>query len=90
MARGKKKKTGALRWLFRLAALVALVGLGFAVWLWWDMRSWRPDAALYPEQGAVIASGAAGTRFETLAAIGAEFVYLDLAATNSAPVPGFA
>jgi len=90
MARGKKKKTGALRWLFRLAALVALVGLGFAAWLWWDMRSWRPDAALYPEQGAVIASGAAGTRFETLAAIGAEFVYLDLAATNSAPDPGFA
>ncbi|WP_299194556.1 glycoside hydrolase family 25 protein [uncultured Erythrobacter sp.] len=79
-----------MRWLFRLVALAALVALGFAAWLWWDMRSWRPDAALYPEQGAVIASGASGTRFETLRAIGAGFVYLDLAATNGAPDPGFA
>lgn len=79
-----------MRWLARLAGLTVLLGIGFAAWLWWDMRSWRPDTVLYPEQGAVIASGASGTRFETLAAIGAGFVYLDLAATNSAPDPGFA
>ena len=70
--------------------MVVLFALSFAAWFWWDMRSWRPDPALYPEQGAVIASGVSGTRFETLAATGAEFVYLELGSTGGAPDPGFA
>ena len=90
MGRKAKKRNGIAAWLFRLAALVALIALAFAAWLWWDMRSWRPDTALYPEQGAVIASGASGTRFETLKAIGADFAYLELAAAGAAPDPGFA
>ena len=90
MARGRKKRGGTMRWLFRGIAALVLVALGFAAWLWWDMRSWRPDPALYPEQGAVIASGASGTRFETLGAIGAGFVYLELAGASAAPDPGFA
>ncbi|MEM7780783.1 MAG: glycoside hydrolase family 25 protein [Pseudomonadota bacterium] len=90
MARKKKSSGGWLRWLFRLAALAVLIAAGFAAWLWWDMRSWRPDPALYPEQGAAIASGASGTRFETLRAIGADFVYLELASASRAPDPGFA
>ncbi|MFU7527456.1 glycoside hydrolase family 25 protein [Qipengyuania sp. ASV99] len=86
-----RKRGSALgTWLIRGGALAVLIALGFAAWLWWDMRSWRPDAALYPEQGAVIASGAPGTRFETLRAIGAEFVYLELAGPGAAPDPGFA
>ena len=90
-ARGKGKSGGGIaRWLFRLIALIALIGAGFAAWLWWDMRTWRPDVALYPEQGAVIASGASGTRFETLRAIGADFTYLALAGAGRAPDPGFA
>lgn len=83
------KRSGISRWLFRLVAFLALVALGFAAWLWWDMRSWRPDEGLYPEQGATIASGAASVRFETLEAIGAEFVYLELAPVAGAPDPGF-
>ena len=90
MARGRKKKAGMGRWMFRLVALVALLGAGFAAWLWWDMRSWKPAEALYPEQGAVIASGASATRFETLEAIGADFVYLSLASARGVPDPGFA
>lgn len=91
MARRRSTKGGGVgRWLFRGLALVALLAVGFAAWLWWDMRSWRPDAAMYPEQGAAIASGAATTRFETLHAIGAEFVYLELTGAASAPDPGFA
>ncbi|BDI59472.1 glycoside hydrolase family 25 protein [Qipengyuania nanhaisediminis] len=78
------------RWLFRLVALAALIALGFAAWLWWDMRSWRPDPALYPEQGAVIASGTSPARYETLNAIGADFVYLALSGPGGAPDPGFA
>jgi lysozyme len=74
----------------RLLALAVLVALVFAAWFWWDMRDWRPDEALYPEQGAVVPSGAAGTKFETLKAIGADFVYLELAPSSIAPDPGFA
>lgn len=88
-ARGKKRASGTY-WGFRLVALLALVGLGFLAWFWWDMRSWRPESAQYPEQGAVIASGSTGTQFETLKAIGAEFAYLELASATGAPDPGFA
>lgn len=90
----RKPRRGAgrtrARWVMRAIALVVLVGIVFVAWFWWDMRSWRPNAEHYPEQGAVIASGASGVRFETLKAIGADFVYLDLAGTDAAPDPGFA
>lgn len=75
------------RWMLRLAALGALIAAAFAVWLWWDMRSWRPDEMLYPEQGALVPQGGAEMRFATLKVIGARFVYLPLA--PSAP-GGFA
>ncbi len=88
--RNKKKASGLRRWGLRGIALLVLIAISFAAWLWWDMRSWRPDAAHYPEQGAVIASGASGTRFETLGAIGADFVYLELAGAGAVPDPGFA
>lgn len=91
--RGKnrgKKKGGLGLWVFRGAALTVLVAVSFAAWFWWDMRGWRPDAELYPEQGAVIASRAPETRFETLAATGADFVYLELGEAHLAPDPGFA
>jgi lysozyme len=88
----RRRKQGSLRtrWALRLVALAVLVAIVFVAWFWWDMRSWRPDSDHYPEQGAVIASGAADVRFETLKAIGADFVYLELAGTNAAPDPGFA
>lgn len=90
MARGGKKaaRRGLRRWLWRLAALAVLFGLAFAAWLWWDMRSWRPDPALYPEQGALVPQGGAPVRFETLKAIGARFVYLPLEAGSDAEGPG--
>jgi lysozyme len=81
MARGRKSsaRRAPRRWIMRGIALVVLVAIAFAGWLWWDMREWRPDEALYPEQGALVpAEGAAPVRFETLKAIGAQFVYLPL------------
>ncbi len=77
------------RRLLQVAALIVLGGIVYSAWLWIDMRSWRPDEATYPEQGAVIASGSPGVRFETLKATGADFVYLELATTDAAPDPGF-
>lgn len=90
MARvGKSRARGApRRWLWRLAGLAVLFCLAFAAWLWWDMRDWRPDPALYPEQGALVPAGGAPVRFETLKAVGAQFVYLPLGAGPGADGPG--
>ena len=90
MARGQAKKTGLSRWLLRLTALLVLAGIIYSAWFWWDMREWRPDEAAYPEQGAVIPSGSSGTKFETIKALGGDFVYLGLTRTGAAPDPGFA
>ncbi|MGY6551146.1 MAG: glycoside hydrolase family 25 protein [Erythrobacter sp.] len=99
MARGRKisvrssARGGFGRWLRRASALVALVvvvAFSFAAWLWWDMRTWRPDEALFPEQGAVIASGASDTRFATIKALGGAFAYLELPEETGPPDPGFA
>ncbi|MCZ8137521.1 MAG: glycoside hydrolase family 25 protein [Porphyrobacter sp.] len=85
MAKGRRNagRKGARRWLLRLVALAVLVGLAFAAWLWWDMREWRPDETLYPEQGAVAPEGSGAVKFETLKAIGARFVYLPLVSDTS-------
>ncbi|WP_066525135.1 glycoside hydrolase family 25 protein [Erythrobacter sp. CCH5-A1] len=88
MAKGARKRRAPRRWLLRLAALLMLFSLAFAAWLWWDMRSWRPDPDLYPEQGALVPAGTTPVRFETLKAIGARFVYLPLAAGAGADAPG--
>jgi len=77
------------RWLWRLAALAVLFALAFAAWLWWDMRSWRPDEAMYPEQGALVPRGGAPVRFETLKAVGARFVYIPLPGVADAGTGGF-
>ena len=68
MARGRKSsaRRAPRRWALRVIALLVLVAIAFAGWLWWDMREWRPDEALYPEQGALVpAEGPAPVRFET-------------------------
>ena len=88
-AKRRKSKGGLFRQLFQLTALIALIALIYAGWFWFEMRSWRPDESLYPEQGAVIASGTPGVRFEVLKATGADFVYLELAPAGSPPDPGF-
>jgi lysozyme len=78
-ARAKSRaRQSPRRWLVRLLSLGVLVGLAFAAWLWWDMRSWRPDEALYPEQGTLLPPNGADVKFATLKAIGAQFVYLPL------------
>jgi len=92
MARGRKTsgRKAPRRWLLRMGALAALVALAFAAWLWWDMREWRPDEALYPEQGALAPADGAEVKFATLKAIGAQFVYLPLAFDPLPDAPGFA
>lgn len=89
--RGKRSaRGGARRWLWRLAALAVLVAGAFVVWLWWDMRTWRPDETTFPEQGAVIISNAGAVRFATIKALGGAFAYLELPDEAGSPDPGFA
>lgn len=54
------------------------------------MRGWRPDAALYPEQGAVVPVQPQHTNLVTLKAVGAQFVYLRLAPDPRSPDSDFA
>ncbi|MEL6877556.1 MAG: glycoside hydrolase family 25 protein [Pseudomonadota bacterium] len=88
--RKAKRLPPGRRWLLYTVATIALVAIVYAAWLWWDMRSWRPDEAAYPEQGAVIASGARQVRFETLKALGAQFTYLELGSAAADPDTRFA
>jgi lysozyme len=91
MAKTRRKGGSAgRRWAFRVVAAITLVGIVFAGWFWWDMREWRPSEETYPEQGAVIASGASDVRFETIKALGGGFAYLQLAHHTDTPDPGFA
>lgn len=79
-SRSRKRRKGnrLLRSLWLTFAALILAGIVFAAWLWIDMREWRPDAELYPEQGAVVAAQTKGMRYSALPAIGAQFVYLRL------------
>ncbi len=78
------------RWVIRSVALLALIGIVFAAWFWWDMRTWRPSEELYPEQGAVIPSEVNGMNFKTLKAVGAQFAYLELQPASRALDDDFA
>jgi lysozyme len=82
--------SGIRRWLWRGTAAAALAAIAFAGWYWWDMREWRPSEDAYPEQGAVIAADAPATRFETIKALGGDFVYLELGDHKRGPRAGFA
>ncbi len=89
-ARQRSSKRRSSRWLLYLVASAALVGLLFTAWLWLDMREWRPSTSLYPEQGALIASGQQDVKFLTIKAIGGEFAYLELREASLEPDRSFA
>lgn len=89
-ARRKKQPPLARRIALYTLATIVLATILYASWLWWDMRSWRPDEASYPEQGAVIRSGPEQLRFSALSAIGAKFVYLRLEDSSRAEEDDFA
>ena len=78
------------RWIARIIALAVLMAIAFAAWFWWDMREWRPSEETYPEQGAVIATRAPVTKFETIKALGGDFAYLQLGSHTAKPDPRFA
>ncbi len=63
-------------WLYAFATLV-LVGTIAAIAYWWDMRSWTPDPATYPDQGVQVSERTGLVGFATVRAIGGKFAYLE-------------
>ena len=84
MARRRKP-----RWLVRLGALIVLVAAGAAGWAWWQAIHWTPPASEFPVQGAIIGASDGDVSFASVAAVGAEFVYLEASEGADARDPAF-
>lgn len=61
----------------KAALFLLIVGAIAAGYAWHEGRSWRPDEAVWPDQGALIGAADGAVDFGTLAGLGAQFVYLE-------------
>ncbi|MFA9201786.1 MAG: glycoside hydrolase family 25 protein [Cypionkella sp.] len=84
---GRKRRT--VGWRARVLGALALAALLGGGWLWWRLQHWTPAESEYPDQGAQVSAADGAVRFETLAALGARFVYLD-ASDGARRDPAFA
>ena len=71
---GRKR---AYSWRMRLLALALLLLVAGGGWAWWQGTHWKPERAAYPQQGVVIGERDGLVAFDSLRAIGAQFVYLE-------------
>ncbi|QYJ07694.1 glycoside hydrolase family 25 protein [Qipengyuania flava] len=69
--------------------LVLIAGIGGA-YAWSEGRSWRPDEALWPDQGALVGAVDGAVDFGTVAGLGAQFVYLEASDGAGRKDPAFA
>lgn len=72
---GRKRKT--IGWRARALGVLALAAMLGGAWSWWQLRHWTPDLASYPDQGAEVSASDGAVHFNTLKALGAQFVYLE-------------
>lgn len=71
---GRKR---AISWRWRIIAAFVLFAVAGGAWLWWDQQHWAPDRGKYDVQGAVVGARDGPVDFRALAAVGADFVYLE-------------
>ncbi|GMM92214.1 glycoside hydrolase family 25 protein [Qipengyuania sp. MTN3-11] len=81
MARSTSRRKGSRStrggWVARLLGAILLAAILGGAWLWWQQRSFRPDETVWPDQGALVGAEDGPVRFDTLAGLGAKFVYLE-------------
>lgn len=87
-ARGRQRSTR--RSLGRMAlVIVLLLAAAGLFYVWHQARSWRPDEALWPDQGALIGAEDGVVDFATLKGLGAEFVYIEASSGPAGKDPLF-
>lgn len=82
-------KSKASRWRWRLVALVCLLALVGAGWIWWRARHWTPSRKEFPVQGVEIGASDGAVDFQALKAIGVDFVYIDASSGGTGRDPRF-
>lgn len=83
------RKTKRPLWLKLLLAVLIIAPLGAAVWLYLDLRTWRPAESAFPEQGADLSKSAGAANFSVLKGSGADFVYLPASSGEGQRAAGF-
>jgi len=71
---GRKR---ALPWRTRIAAAVVLLAVAGGTWLWWTAQHWTPPRDEFPTQGVLVGAADGAVDFRALAAVGANFAYLE-------------
>lgn len=67
---------------------IAFAALAFAAFWWWS-GNWQPDRERWPLQGVAVGPANAPISWETLAATGAQFAYIDAIVDGTRPNAGF-
>ncbi len=96
MARRSRRRRRGLRWPTEMSRaakmamfLLVVAALGGA-YAWHEGQAWRPDEAVWPDQGALVGGGDGAVDFDTLRGLGAKFVYLEASDGASRADGGFA
>ncbi|MBX7483996.1 glycoside hydrolase family 25 protein [Qipengyuania sp. 6D47A] len=61
----------------KVALFLLVMVVAGGAYIWHKGRSWRPEEAIWPDQGALVAAGDGAVDFGTIAGLGAQFVYLE-------------
>jgi lysozyme len=75
-SRTRPRRQRGAGWGLRLFGFVMLLGLLAFGWVWWEGQHWRPDEAVWPDQGALVSQSDGLVDFGTVKGLGADFVYL--------------
>ena len=86
----RRRKAARKPWWLYLAATLLLAALVAFIWQWWELQSWRPSEAVYPDQGVELSEVNGLVGFETVRALGGKFAYLAASEGASAKDSRFA